>query len=49
MNFLAVKSAKNLYSLHSDGILGLSPKKPSETDNIDLFITQMKNYGIIKK
>ena len=42
MNFLLVDSAKELNTLHSDGIVGLSPKVPDAEDDVQLFVRQLK-------
>ena len=52
INFLLVDQANNLEQLYSDGLVGLSPKKPLEKnskDGVELLIRQMKKSGAIEK
>ena len=52
VNFISVFEAKNLSTLESDGLLGLSPKtdRPSKSgEEIHLLVDELKNDGIIDK
>ena len=46
--FLAVHEAKNLKTLHADGIVGLSPQKPDDRSELR-FLDQMKQNRIIDR
>ena len=49
VNFLSVYYAKDLSTLVSDGLLGLSPKSRRGGNEVHLLVNQLKLDGVISK